>query len=408
MERNEYIDYIIQHTNKLKNNEINVATYWSELKYLDLPISDEIIIVQYNGLGDGLLCSGFIKIVKLNNPNKPVILICNASFKNLYEYCLYIDKLISVPCKEQSFADILFDIINICKENFWYTKPELILCPQWGRPNFMASITANLVGGNRRIGYNLNSWKTCYVNPPKFYNDPINYDFLLTDNLYSPDNIIHNIDRKIYILKYLGYKVDSYDLDIQLIDTDYFKINFLKQYPYKIAIGLGGSLKSKCYPSHLLIQALEKIIKIDKPEFVFIGGNDCINDADFIISTLNNGINLCGKLTLRESLAAMQQCQLYIGNDTVTSHMASVYNLPIINIVMEAKDKYNDCPGHLSSVQQFSPRSKIVKIIQPEYSLNQCQIAHIHGGCMFDIPHCITQINPLKIVEAYKEIRKEM
>ena len=104
----------------------------------------------------------------------------------------------------------------------------------------------------------------------------------------------------------------------------------------------------------------------------------------------------------------MQQCQLYIGNDTVTSHMASVYNLPIINIVMEAKDKYNDCPGHLSSVQQFSPRSKIVKIVQPEYSLNQCQIAHIHGGCMFDMPHCITQINPQKIVEVYQEIRKEI
>ena len=388
-----FYDHIQELNNQLKSNQITVAQFFHKLninKYFKkLPLSDEIIIFQFNAIGDSILVSSFIREVKQNNLSKKITLVCNDTSKDLFEYCPYIDKLVPIKCVNKTLPDIIQDLINTFKDNFWKYKFALALCPQWGRPNFAAS-----------VGYNVNSWKTCYLNPPKFYDDPIDYDCLLTDNLYAPNNIIHNIDRKKYILDYLQYQVNSMDLEAWLDDKDIIPLNKDKKI---IILGLGGSLKSKRYPVNLLLQALMEI-NSSNIEFLILGDKNDIDVANFLLANLPNVKNFVNKTTLRQSLSLVSQCDLYIGNDTAVAHMASIYHIPTIVLNMESKDKYNDCPGHLSSVRQFYPYNTKQIIIQPEHALEICQHAHIHGGCYYDFPHCITQIKPKEIVKAFYEI----
>ena len=159
-----FYDHIQELNNQLKSNQITVAQFFHKLninKYFKkLPLSDEIIIFQFNAIGDSILVSSFIREVKQNNLSKKITLVCNDTSNDLFEYCPYIDKLVPIKCVNKTLPDIIQDLINTFKDNFWKYKFALALCPQWGRPNFAASLGAYLVGAERSVGYNVNSWNT--------------------------------------------------------------------------------------------------------------------------------------------------------------------------------------------------------------------------------------------------------
>ena len=100
----------------------------------------------------------------------------------------------------------------------------------------------------------------------------------------------------------------------------------------------------------------------------------------------------------------MHKCDMYIGNDTGMVHMAAAANLPTILISAEAEDKSKIHPGHLSSIARFRPWNLQTIILQPKKAIGACVDAVTHGGCTFTHPHCITQIKPKQIVQAYEDI----
>lgn len=410
-----YKDEFKLHVNKLIDelkidNDFKKFLANLSLDKLNLNKSNEIVIFQFNGLGDNILLSSFLRNVYLNNKGKKITLVCNEKTKDLYEYCPYITRLVTISHKSPHFVDCLEDIFNCLYTNFWDYAFELALAPQWDRTNFMAMLMSYFIKADKKVGFSVNAYRSCYLDdPPEFYNDPVDFDTLFTDPLYAPLEVIHNIDRKKFILEYLNYKVDNMYLETWLSKEDEeYAASLLKTYDAKfITIGLGGVLKSKRYPIDLLSKALYQIQK-DNPNimFVILGDKDDI-DAANMLSALKC-ISLVNKTTLRQSIALIKYCKLYIGNDTVTSHMASIFKLPEIVIFMEAKDKQHDVLGYLSSIAQFKPYTDKLIIIQPEHSLDICKEAHIHGGCCYNEPHCITSIDPSQIVNAFNELKSNL
>lgn len=411
MNRNEFINHF---SNLLlefrKNNDLKQFFARLHREYLDIPNSDEIVISQFNGIGDNILLSSFIRNVRNNNPDKKITLICNKAKYDLFEYCPYIDSIVTIDIDKPSYADCMEIIFNCIKEHFWYYKFGLSLAPQWNRPNYMAMLINYLLYANKSVGYSVNAYQSYYDNHIDYYNDPLNYDTFFTDCLYTPYNVIHNIARKKYLLEYLNYSLDDMHLEAWLSAADEaYANNILKDINTDtklIILGLGGIEKSKQYPPDLLVSALISI-HVDNPniKFLLLGDSNDIVAAEYISERVAC-INLINATTLRQSIALIKRCSMYIGNDTSLSHMASIFNLPEIVIFMEAKDKQNDVPGHLSSIQQFKPYTDKLVIIQPQESLDICRDAHIHGGCCYNYPHCITQINPLEIINAFNKLKQ--
>ena len=55
---------------------------------------------------------------------------------------------------------------------------------------------------------------------------------------------------------------------------------------------------------------------------------------------------------------------------------------------------------------QFFPWQTNVIDIKPKHSIGNCKNKISYGGCAEDKPHCITQIEPREIVDAYETFAK--
>jgi len=95
--------------------------------------------------------------------------------------------------------------------------------------------------------------------------------------------------------------------------------------------------------------------------------------------------NLIGKTTLRETIAVLQKCDLYIGGDTGPMHMAAACGLKGVAISKHAK---NADKSNASSKERFGPWQSKIQFIQPGYSLLGCE-----NGCDKLYAHCIKQVS---------------
>ncbi|MBN2640713.1 MAG: glycosyltransferase family 9 protein [Victivallales bacterium] len=101
-----------------------------------------------------------------------------------------------------------------------------------------------------------------------------------------------------------------------------------------IAIGMGGKKPVCLWPQEKYHKVLEKLSKNHHIFPIFFGGKADGEAARELIVKLKTGAFAAdgGNLSLRETVAALGFCQLFIGNDTGTVHMAAAAGIPIIGI----------------------------------------------------------------------------
>ena len=386
---------LLQRLSLLRNNSLTLQEFFQY--NLDVPITNKILIVQFRAIGDAYLLSGFIREIKLNNLDKDIVIICDYNNYPVFEHCPYTSEVIPLKYRENLY-DSIEDFINICYSKFWNYKFELAFCVQIGRNNLFNMLCANLVGAQTKVGFGANVQQMYLGNIA-----PTEFDFLLDNNVLHPSNMYNDNDRKMFLLKSLNYKISSDKLESWLSDDDINNARYLINHKYiNIIIGLGGRQNKKKYSPNLLLEVLKEI-QDDKTQFILVGSAEDIESANYLMDNIKC-INLVSLLSIRQTCAIISLSDIYIGNDTATLHMASIYHLSIIGLYMEAKDKMNDNPGLLSSIKRFAPKN--IKILQPERALYPCNNVHCHGGCDSHTAHCINQINPSKIAEAYKEVKK--
>ncbi|HWD41270.1 MAG TPA: glycosyltransferase family 9 protein [Fimbriimonas sp.] len=94
--------------------------------------------------------------------------------------------------------------------------------------------------------------------------------------------------------------------------------------PCKITISLGASEADKKYPLDSWRQVAAHLIG-DGFDVRFLGGP---NDA----SITGLGMDLVGKLTLRESMNEIASSRLHLAADTGSGHIAAAYGVPVVSI----------------------------------------------------------------------------
>lgn len=180
------------------------------------------------------------------------------------------------------------------------------------------------------------------------------------------------------------------------------------------ALCMGGSGLNKHYPPEKYA-ALLKLIVAEEPTatFVILGGgqNDLIsaqilkNAAPEIYE--KNIIDLTNKASYRQSAAILKLCDMYIGNDTGTTHVAEAVNVPILTpncFPMDLQFDPNDNP------RSWYPYYVPSVTAQPEHALPGCTVnePYDHSGCRSKQPHCITQITPEKMFEGFHILKKRI
>jgi len=142
---------------------------------------------------------------------------------------------------------------------------------------------------------------------------------------------LHIVDRYFKATKILPFPIenDYRGLDFLLNDADYEKINAYNLSQTFVALAIGSMHKTKQLPFPILAEICKKIDQ----NIVLLGGENDIEAADYICSQAGkNVLNLCGKLSLRESAVCIDLAKILLCGDTGLMHIASALNKPIVSV----------------------------------------------------------------------------
>ena len=119
-------------------------------------------------------------------------------------------------------------------------------------------------------------------------------------------------------------------------------------------------------------------------------------------------MDLTNKANYRQSAAVLNLCDAYIGNDTVTMHLAAAVKIPVLEVNCFPSDLEIKIGDTLAVYYLYGVPNVIVR---PKNALPECAAdkAHHVYGCRIAIKsHCIAQIKPETIFEGLKVLSKRI
>ena len=210
---------------------------------------------------------------------------------------------------------------------------------------------------------------------------------------FDETKLIHWCERNLYLPQACGLTIKSKELELWIDNEDIvYAQNLLNGFApnrIKIAFGLGANHVERRYPVEKYLVALKEIVA-KGAAIIILGGPSERDEAKFLEDNLR-----------RVDSAIISLCDMYLGNDTGTQHVAAALKKPIIVLSRESKDRERLSRHNCENIMFESWQTKHITI-QPEHQLGEC--ARKMSTCWAGKPHCIAQIEPEEIINAYEKI----
>ena len=375
-----------------------------------------ILILHDSGVGDFIIMSGAIREIRRLYPKAKITLVIYPRALELAEFCPYVDEIITNPRTTCANWNMLMGYyewnVNFARQ---LLERHFDIC--YAFPRYPDSLfLMYMSGANVRITYDYPDKSKDFiplegdipifvaVNLANLIVPRLKFGTHITDLSFS---LIDNI---------LNAPVENRSLEIWYSPLDKVTAeSIVKNLQGKIyALCMGGMNLAKCYPPEMYAKVVEMIFSQENDaNFVILGGgqNDLIS-AEIFIKNLpekyrKNILNLVGKITYRQSGAVLSFCDMYIGNDSGTMHMAAGVKCP----VLMPKCFPIDIPQHYSDSPKYWYPYNVPNItIQPEHALPECAAdkKHNHYGCKSKLPHCITQIKPETVFKGFNLLKQRI
>lgn len=263
-----------------------------------------------NWIGDAVMALPFLTICRQTHKKDKIIIIGREWVCPIFEDSPLIDKLISIKTDEDNGFSGATKVGKRLKE---FGLDKVYILPNSLRSAYMAWLS----GGKERIGYSgeLRS-------------------FFLTNSHSSPSLKIH---RSNYYLNLIDKELfNIYPRAIYLKENE---VNKAKEYldllgiKSPLAIFPGSVAASRQPPKSLLSRVLELGLNAKK-DIILIGGKGDILIANELVRETNNKRikSVCGKTTLRESIALIHLCSGAIAADSGLGHIAANLGLPTLSL----------------------------------------------------------------------------
>jgi len=335
----------------------------------------QILIIRLSSIGDIILATPLIRILKNKYKNAIIDFIINKPFKEIVEYNPYIDNII-IYDKSKSIKDNLK-----IKKNLQNNYKIIDL-----HNNLRTIMFRKVLGKYVKIDKNrIQKLKLVYLKQvPKAK--------ICIPMLYI------NTAKKLFDIEY-----DNKGLELWLPEEKENKIYLPnKQKPFilnKIALAPGAKHFTKRWLYHYFV---ELIIKLNKEysniEFNLIGGIDdkiICNEILSEIKTKNSNINIndfSGEESLITTTRIINNCNLMITNDTGVMHIAAARKVPIVALF-----------GSTTTSLGFTP-FEVPYIVCEDENLKCRPCTHIgRKNCPKKHFKCMNNLTPDKVFNKIKE-----
>ncbi len=314
----------------------------------------KILIIRLSAMGDIILTTPIIRFIKSKFPNSEIDFLTSKQFADIYIDNTQINKII--------YYDKSNTISQVLKQ-----KKELI--SQNGLYDIVIDLQNNLRSRIFKFGIAKSYYKISKRRLHKL---------MLVYFKKSCFQYRHVVDNYLLSIESLNIPKDNRGAELFLDSvTEPIDKNFLNK-PI-IAIAPGAHHFTKRMPVSKYIQVIQSIKKNIDCRFALIGGLSDTELCSDIMVKLDNieFINLCGKLDIRQTAKAIEQCSAIVTNDTGVMHIATAVGIPIAAIFGSTVKEFG-----------FEPYRANYKIFESEVNCRPC--THIgraecpkgHFNCM--------------------------
>ncbi len=365
--------------------------------------SGNILILTEIGAGDFIVATSTIREIRRLYPTAYITLVVHPRAFVLAECCPYVNELILNPQKHSSY--------NLLE----FYKFNLEVVPKLLEQRFDICFALSIHPHTPLLMY-MSGAKNRIISIEEENLELFNQSYGLTQYLMHLSTHIfpyntygyHRVDRFLSLLEnMLHLPITNRKLETWYTPADVgVAASLLRGAEGKLySLGMGGTSMQNHYPPEKYAQLLERILA-EEPTAIFVilgGGKDDLKSAAIIKAVApeiyaNNIIDLTNKIDYRQSAAVLARCQMHIGNDTGTMHLASATNCPALEPICFPADlpmRNTDCP------KRWYPYGVPSIIVQPKKALTECKASPGYRGCVMKIPHCITQIEPATLLKGF-------
>ena len=393
---NQIINDTIQNAVENKNLDLgtffnNIENEFTRLGYRDSIRGgvESILILRLDHVGDFVHTTGAVREIRNNFPSAYITLVVSKQIYKLAELCPYVNEVIAI--ERPPVIDLQRDFVNaanFAEEHLWQRRFDLAICIGTVN-NLLRNFLMYLSGARQRVTYLFDELGE-----------------ILNTHCYkmSREYNVHDVMISLYLLKAHGLKIGNTDIEVWFNNSDlYTARRLLKNFGegrIKVAVGIGANSPARKYPieKYLVKQIIDKGASI-----MIFGGKSELDDAEFLEDNLPEEFvkNFVSEnINWRVTMAAISQSDLYLGNDTGTQHVAAALKKPVIVLSRVAQDlkkfyKYE------TENELYRPWGTDAIVLQPEHQIGECINNISYQGCTAGKSHCIAQIEPSEIVDAF-------
>lgn len=347
----------------------------------------QILVLRLDEVGDLVLTTPFLRELRRNFPEANITLVVKSHVYNLMEECPYINHIVAVNGMDIDVSNgrVLDEFLRICRDMLWRQRYDLCIMPRFDVDLNGACLLGFLSGAAVRIGYSevVTPWK-------KARNQ--GYDSLFT-HVLSGKCETHEVERNLDVLRRLSLSIEEDNLELwtDLEDEKFAAGEFVEPAAKRIVFAPGKAANSRAWPTDRYIALGKKLIEEYDADIVVVGSLSERDACSIIEQALPGRVkNFAGRTTLRQVVALLRFCDIYVGRDTGIMHMANAVGIPVVEVSCHPKQGIRD---HGYSPVRFRPWQGVSAVLQPLECSVPCQ-----GRCQQNYAHCILQIS----VEAVK------
>jgi ADP-heptose:LPS heptosyltransferase len=308
------------------------------------------LIIRPGGIGDAVLLIPAILAIKKTFPESTVDILAEKRNSAVFMLCSDINRVYHYDKPKELLGAIRgnYDIV---------TDTE-----QWHR---LSAVVTKLVGAPRSIGYATNERKKMFTDPIPYYQD--DYEVMSFINLIAPITGHETFDTKMPFLTI----PESFAGAIKHLLRGFGNRKIIAIFP-------GGSIAERRWGSDRFHKVATHLNR-QGYGIVVVGGTDDIQAGEKIVSGLSGALNLCGKLSLPETAAILQESSLLITGDSGIMHIGYGLGIKILALFGPGREK------------KWAPRGKHCMVINKKLACSPCTTfgytpkCKINSACMGSI-----------------------
>ncbi|MFA6142938.1 MAG: lipopolysaccharide heptosyltransferase II [Candidatus Omnitrophota bacterium] len=277
-------------------------------------MSNRILIVNVNWLGDVLFSTPFIRAVREAHPDSHITCLVHPRCAEILQDNPRINEII-IYDEEGVHKSLLgkLKLIFLLRNKKFDTAFLL-------HRSFTKALIVKLTGVRELIGY-----------PTK------NRSMLLTGVVEEPDEPIHKVEYFLNVARHVGIKPvsASYEFFITNQDRNYAKelmrMNNVQEKDLTVVLCPGGNWDPKRWPKESFAALADLLIERLGAKIVISGGRKEYSLAEGIGKLMKHeSVNICSRTTLKQLAAIFETASLVIANDTGTMHLAVAMKARVI------------------------------------------------------------------------------